>query len=340
MNIRFARACDGRPSFRGRLALIASLASVLLASSLPAHARRAQPERPDWIASPKSSDSMYVYVVGHAAGQAGEADARDAATRDARQKLAGQIDSDTPVPAAKIHGAEVVPGCVYTEVTSKGIECWVQMSYSIAEKKKLAAKLEREAREVVSRDEAPRNRDLRSGKDEGQDASDSVKPAASGKSGSGAGADASPGRPIQFVDGENAFTLLVPESWSVMYPAQPGEPSALYANARNSRGSGANSSVIFVHTKSREGNALDEAESRYEEKTGIVTRRMAVGPSTAVCSSWYDTDARIMVWDVDIFAEPRTVRLTVTQPAPAFQKTPPPAVGAILGSVSFSGGTP
>ena len=46
----------------------------------------------------------------------------------------------------------------------------------------------------------------------------------------------------------------------------------------------------------------------------------------------------MMVWDVDIFVEQRTVRLTVTQPASAFQELLSPAVGAILGSVYLPGG--
>jgi len=47
----------------------------------------------------------------------------------------------------KIRGTEIVPGCVHTEKTLGGVECWVQIAYPIAERNKLIEKLEREADE-------------------------------------------------------------------------------------------------------------------------------------------------------------------------------------------------
>ncbi|MFA5042695.1 MAG: hypothetical protein WC381_07340 [Kiritimatiellia bacterium] len=100
---------------------------------------RRDEERPEWIAQPKSGDSMYLYVVGHAAGQPSETEAQDAAYRNALQKIAAQIPAPDgkPAPPTRIQRAEVVPGCRYVEKAGSRYEAWVQVSWPAAEKQKL-----------------------------------------------------------------------------------------------------------------------------------------------------------------------------------------------------------
>lgn len=131
------RAC----SFPARIPFFRLCCAVCVAIAvLSADAKKHHDEeRPEWIAQPKSSDLMYLYVVGHAAGQPSETEAQDAAYRNALQKIAAQIPAPDgkPVPPARIQRAEVVPGCRYVEEAGSGYEAWVQVSYPAAEKKKL-----------------------------------------------------------------------------------------------------------------------------------------------------------------------------------------------------------
>lgn len=119
-----------------RLCCAVFIALTVLSADAKKHSDE---ERPEWIAQPKSSDLMYLYVVGHAAGQPSETEAQDAAYRNALQKISAQIPmpDGKPVPSARIQRAEVVPGCRYAEETGSGYEAWVQVSYPVAEKKRL-----------------------------------------------------------------------------------------------------------------------------------------------------------------------------------------------------------
>ncbi|MEI7436481.1 MAG: hypothetical protein WCL16_06705 [bacterium] len=147
MNIKSVRACSVRPSFAGLLVLSA-LAAALLVTPFSAYARRARPERPEWIAQPKSSDMMYLYVVGHAAGQPSETDAQDAAYQNALQRIAVQIDmpDGQPLQPSKIRRTEVVPGCRYVEEASSKYEAWVQVSWPTSEKQRLTSPAQKDAR--------------------------------------------------------------------------------------------------------------------------------------------------------------------------------------------------
>ncbi len=144
MNTKSARASNFRHSFAGLLALAALIAAVP-GAPLAVHARRSDPERPEWIAQPKSSDMMYLYVVGHAAGQSSESDAQEAAFRNALQKIAAQIEmpDGQPLPPSRIRRAEVVPGCQYVEEKSSKFSAWVQVSWPTDEKKKLQEQTDR-----------------------------------------------------------------------------------------------------------------------------------------------------------------------------------------------------
>lgn len=132
------RAC----SFPARIPFFRLCCVVCIAAAvLSADARnRRDEERPEWIAQPKGSDLMYLYVVGHAAGRPSETDAQDAAYRNALQKIAAQIPTPDgkPVPPTSIQRAEVVPGCRYVEEAASGkYEAWVQVSWPAAEKQRL-----------------------------------------------------------------------------------------------------------------------------------------------------------------------------------------------------------
>lgn len=109
------------------------------------HSTRTTSEpRPVWISQPKTSDSVYIYVVGHAIRQTSEIDARNAAYQDALQKLAGQIfmPDGRPVRPSRIRDAEIMPGCRYVEEVASGYQAWVQVSYPVTAKQKLIQQAE------------------------------------------------------------------------------------------------------------------------------------------------------------------------------------------------------
>jgi len=123
---------------RPRFPLMIATKGVLVLAAWMA-AAPAWADRPDWIAQPKSADSVYVYVIGTSSGQANETNARDEAFNNARKKLARQIGSDDgrPLPASKIRGAEIMTGCTYVETSFGQYRAWVQVSWPVAEKNKL-----------------------------------------------------------------------------------------------------------------------------------------------------------------------------------------------------------
>jgi len=142
--MRACRASARIPFFR--LCCTVFIAAAVLSADAKKHSNE---ERPEWIAQPKSSDLMYLYVVGHAAGQSSETDAQDAAYQNALQKIAAQIPTPNgkPVSPARIQRTEVVPGCRYVEeAASRRYEAWVQVSWPTAEKQKLISQLEKDGK--------------------------------------------------------------------------------------------------------------------------------------------------------------------------------------------------
>lgn len=97
--------------------------------------------KPPWITDPKGNDSVYVYAVGYAAGQASAGDAREAAYQDALRQLAAQVSPDTK--PARLRGVEILPGCVYYDEHDDRFDCWVQVSWPVAEKNKLTEQADR-----------------------------------------------------------------------------------------------------------------------------------------------------------------------------------------------------
>lgn len=105
--------------------------------------------RPEWIANPKSDDSLCLYRVGHASGTATEAEARTRAYEDALAKISLSIRSEVKVAgsaaqvtsALEIRGAEIMSGCEYFEPGGGRWDGWVQVSYPLAEKQKILDRL-------------------------------------------------------------------------------------------------------------------------------------------------------------------------------------------------------
>ncbi len=135
MNIKFAKIPGGKLFFSLLLALCAAGVSSVWA--------RKDDDRPEWVASPKNSDNMYIYTVGHAEYQASATDAQEAAMKDAKIRLGNQIGGfAVDFPISKLRGVEVMPGCVHVEEYRGDYECWVQVSYPVAEKNKLLSQME------------------------------------------------------------------------------------------------------------------------------------------------------------------------------------------------------
>lgn len=119
--------------------VILAIITCLALSTGHAWARPDHADRPEWIARPKSSDRIYLYVVGHAAGKASEDEARAAAFQNALEQLARQATppDGSSVPSTRIRRAEIVPGCLYTESSRAGYAAWVQVSWPTAEQAKI-----------------------------------------------------------------------------------------------------------------------------------------------------------------------------------------------------------
>ncbi|MBI3986284.1 MAG: hypothetical protein HY343_05165 [Lentisphaerae bacterium] len=103
------------------------------------------PPRPDWIAHPKDSDSVYLYRLGSSEKCSSEAAAREAAFQDARAKVAEDVLSASGDPAlAKrlrralpLREVTVIPDACHVEKNRDGFACWVQASYPLAERQRL-----------------------------------------------------------------------------------------------------------------------------------------------------------------------------------------------------------
>lgn len=136
------------PAPAGRWLVVGVLACLLGAA---ASSCKSPPpsDRPRWVGEPKSDDSIYLYRVGHAACQPSADAAREAAFQDA----VGQIlrlfalpedeDGDAAASARRFVAgkADLVPGCVWIETDGGRSEGWVQVSWPLAEKQRLTARL-------------------------------------------------------------------------------------------------------------------------------------------------------------------------------------------------------
>lgn len=130
--------------------VLLSLLLLSLCSADPAWARKEKVVRPEWIAQPKTDDSLYLYRVGHAVDQPSAGAARDAAFQDAVRQVAGIFipvirgnPSVTQVVAAvSLRSVDILPGCAHTESTAEGYDGWVQVSYPLAEKQKIIRRIE------------------------------------------------------------------------------------------------------------------------------------------------------------------------------------------------------
>ncbi|MFA5042696.1 MAG: hypothetical protein WC381_07345 [Kiritimatiellia bacterium] len=123
---------------------------LALCYSDPAWARKEKIVRPEWIAQPKTDDSLYLYRVGHATNQPSADTARDAAFQDAVRQVAGifmpairgNLSVTQVMAAVSLRNVDILPDCVHTEPAARGYEGWVQVSYPLAEKQKIIRRIE------------------------------------------------------------------------------------------------------------------------------------------------------------------------------------------------------
>ena len=116
----------------------------------PAWARKEKVVRPEWIAQPKTDDSLYLYRVGHAMDQSSADAARDAAFQDAVRQVAcifmpvirGNLSVTQVVAAVSLRNVDILPACVHTEPVARGYEGWVQVSWPLAEKQNIIRRIE------------------------------------------------------------------------------------------------------------------------------------------------------------------------------------------------------
>lgn len=116
----------------------------------PAWARKETVVRPEWIAQPKTDDSLYLYRVGHAMNQPSADAARDAAFQDAIRQVAciftpairGNQSVTQVMAAVSLRNVDILPGCTHTEPAAHGYEGWVQVSWPLAEKQNIIRRIE------------------------------------------------------------------------------------------------------------------------------------------------------------------------------------------------------
>jgi hypothetical protein len=88
--------------------------------------------------------------VGHSSGNATLEAARTAAYQDALAQISKSILSKVTVQdrttslasSFRIRNAEIMPGCIYTEKTKTGYDCWVQVSYPLREKQAIEERID------------------------------------------------------------------------------------------------------------------------------------------------------------------------------------------------------
>ena len=135
------------------------LAGVLLVSCATRHGHERERERdraprrdppPSWTQSQKPNDSVSMYRIGTANGEPTAAAAREAAYQDALRQITQAVMIEVRGSAAgngttslPLTGAEVMPGCSYTVQTPFGYDGWVQVSFPLAEKRKVVESLRR-----------------------------------------------------------------------------------------------------------------------------------------------------------------------------------------------------
>jgi hypothetical protein len=131
-------------------ALIGVTAALWLAVGCRTHEHPERPPMPAWIDSPKTTDSVFMYVIGAAANQESGAVAREEAYKDALRQISRRILSEAGLgidvlPAdgvlTPLQGAEVMPDCTYVDRRGSRYSAWVQVSFPIAEKRKVVERL-------------------------------------------------------------------------------------------------------------------------------------------------------------------------------------------------------
>lgn len=105
---------------------------------------------PAWTLSPKPADSVYCYFLGTSTDQSSSAAARESAYQDALRQISRQIVSEAGLGLAALppggillplEGAEIMPGCFYFEEVKGAYRGYVQVSFPIAEKRKVIKRL-------------------------------------------------------------------------------------------------------------------------------------------------------------------------------------------------------
>ncbi len=148
---------------------VLALAWIALGASAPLTGAAAG--RPDWIAHPKSDDSLFLYRVGSATGQPDLVTARNRAREAARAALAEELLARAGVPDTRrtnqaarleLRNVEIIPGAVHTEDARDGtVSAWVQVSFPLVDQAAILARLAEELgaeRELVAARQAARAR--------------------------------------------------------------------------------------------------------------------------------------------------------------------------------------
>ncbi len=129
------------------LALCAALAGL---TGCRSHSGPPPAPPPAWTLSPTPADSVYCYFVGTSTGQSAPAAARESAYQDALRQISRQIVSEAGLGLAALppggillplEGAEIMPGCFYFEKEQGTYRGYVQVSFPIAEKRKVVERL-------------------------------------------------------------------------------------------------------------------------------------------------------------------------------------------------------
>ncbi|OGV42421.1 MAG: hypothetical protein A2X46_11200 [Lentisphaerae bacterium GWF2_57_35] len=127
-------------------------------------------KRPVWIEHPKTDDSVFMYRIGYASGQASAVSAQQKALAQATQGIldemlmcSGVDEADRPLLRRRlaITGVEPIPDAVYYESSVAGYFCWIQVSYPLAGKNKLLQEISQAKQEFLKERDAQNERDRR-----------------------------------------------------------------------------------------------------------------------------------------------------------------------------------